>query len=451
MSLRSHRTLGPAFSFVAARSVSSPSVPAAFAPLDWWSDPTTYVSLDSTLQVATALNGVTAGSCAHSFFNRSSGKYYVELRLTNIVVGPIGVGLAGGSFTFGSGYVGGTSDSIACYSNAGIYINNSPSYSVATTPTNGDYICIAVDTDNARAWFRVNVGTWNNSGTANPATNTGGIDISGLGSLVFVVCDFEAGCDGSIITSNFYAATQSSLGSGAAPVGFLDWANWTGVTSGLVHHYALDEPSVISTTIKDRQSGGLDGTASGSGVSSAQGPGGRAGGARQFSSDVITFAGVLLNNLNGSHSVSAWIYSPDVASFGPDGTPQCFINMSDLSSLKVCLQNAASANPDQLVLGNSASGAPGGNTAASLFISNTWTHVAWTFPNAGTSTDVIFYVNGVAVSMTTGTGTTSSTTNAFGGKSTGSGRVQSGSRLARVLVYSRVLTSAEVYKNFLAR
>jgi hypothetical protein len=38
-------------------------------------------------------------------------------------------------------------------------------------------MCIAVDLDNAKIWFRVGAGNWNNNGSANPATNVGGIDL----------------------------------------------------------------------------------------------------------------------------------------------------------------------------------------------------------------------------------------------------------------------------------
>lgn len=44
----------------------------------------------------------------------------------------------------------------------------------------GDICCIAVDLDNSRVWVRKNNGNWNASGAANPATNTGGTDISAV-------------------------------------------------------------------------------------------------------------------------------------------------------------------------------------------------------------------------------------------------------------------------------
>jgi hypothetical protein len=54
--------------------------------------------------------------------------------------------------------------------------------------TTGDIICFAVDGNNNTLWVRVNNGNWNNNGTANPATNTGGIACSTIfafGSIYF--------------------------------------------------------------------------------------------------------------------------------------------------------------------------------------------------------------------------------------------------------------------------
>jgi hypothetical protein len=44
----------------------------------------------------------------------------------------------------------------------------------------GSTICSAIDLDTRKAWFRLNGGQWNGSGTADPATGAGGIDVSAL-------------------------------------------------------------------------------------------------------------------------------------------------------------------------------------------------------------------------------------------------------------------------------
>jgi hypothetical protein len=77
----------------------------------------------------------------------------------------------------------------------------------------GNVIGIATDLDNREIWFRVAPsGNWNNSGTADPATNTGGITIP-AGTMV-PFCTFNA----SPIT--FAANFGASSFTGAVPSGF---------------------------------------------------------------------------------------------------------------------------------------------------------------------------------------------------------------------------------------
>ena len=54
------------------------------------------------------------------------------------------------------------------------------SYTVASIQgwASGNTLCCAVDLDARLIWFRTNGGNWNNSGTADPATGTGGIDLN---------------------------------------------------------------------------------------------------------------------------------------------------------------------------------------------------------------------------------------------------------------------------------
>jgi hypothetical protein len=93
----------------------------------------------------------------------------------------------------------------------------------AATDADGDVVCIAIDLDNAKIWVRINGGNWNNSGTANPATSTGGFTYTGIsGAAVFPtiavngagisngpVCDLQDG-----VTTAF---------SQTAPAGFSVW------------------------------------------------------------------------------------------------------------------------------------------------------------------------------------------------------------------------------------
>jgi hypothetical protein len=66
------------------------------------------------------------------------------------------------------------------YPAGSIYFNGVSQGGGVGAPGSGGIYCLAIDLVNARAWVRLNNGIWNNSGTANPATNVGGINISGL-------------------------------------------------------------------------------------------------------------------------------------------------------------------------------------------------------------------------------------------------------------------------------
>ena len=90
----------------------------------------------------------------------------------------------------------------------------------------GNVIGVAIDLDNRKIWFRVAPsGNWNNSGTANPATNTGGI-VHPTGTMVpFCTFGGVSGTAGTTFTANFGATAFS----GAAPPGFT--TGWTDPSS----------------------------------------------------------------------------------------------------------------------------------------------------------------------------------------------------------------------------
>jgi len=115
----------------------------------------------------------------------NSGKWYFECTCNNqsssnaplVGVGPRVSGTA--NTPGGNTYPGGSSNSGVGMSQLGTvyYLSNS----IATgypTFTTGSVISVAIDYGNAKIWFRVNGGNWNGSGTADPATNTGGLSIS---------------------------------------------------------------------------------------------------------------------------------------------------------------------------------------------------------------------------------------------------------------------------------
>jgi hypothetical protein len=85
----------------------------------------------------------------------------------------------------------------------------------------GDSVQIAVDLDNRKIWFRTPSGQWNASGTADPATNTGGIALpTGLstGAVFPAVSAFNTS-PADTVTLVF----DPNLFIGSVPTGFGTW------------------------------------------------------------------------------------------------------------------------------------------------------------------------------------------------------------------------------------
>jgi hypothetical protein len=122
-----------------------------------------------------------------------SGKLYFEVTCvsagTAVYVG-IGNVLASNA---SAQYVGISTNSYGYYSSNGVY-TGAANQSAIGSYTTGDVICVAVDIANKKVWFRKNGGNWDNNGTHNPATNTGGFDLTTLlaanGSIFPMVTTF---------------------------------------------------------------------------------------------------------------------------------------------------------------------------------------------------------------------------------------------------------------------
>jgi hypothetical protein len=128
----------------------------------------------------------------------------------------IGLGLSTAAFNTSGGTGQAQVMSTAIWVNGGI---SSSFPSIA----NGDVIGIAVDLTAQLVWFRIcPSGTWNGSGTANPATGVGGISISSISTgLLFPMYTVGASV-GNNVTANFGASAFS----GALPSGFT--SGWLG-------------------------------------------------------------------------------------------------------------------------------------------------------------------------------------------------------------------------------
>ncbi|MEJ2435467.1 MAG: hypothetical protein P8Y53_20805, partial [Pseudolabrys sp.] len=115
-------------------------------------------------------------------------------------------------------------------------------------------MCCAVDLDNRRIWFRKNNGYWNYSSTADPATNSGGFDISaimGLGVWPFVT----SGVNGAACTFNF----GDSAFAQAVPSGFTPgWPVNDGIQLDLNHRYSYGTASSVNPNAYSTDDGDVD-------------------------------------------------------------------------------------------------------------------------------------------------------------------------------------------------
>jgi hypothetical protein len=99
--------------------------------------------------------------------------------------GALGLLLSNKSFTSW----GGDTDSFGVMCDGEIWLEGVSQGDLGGDIGVGGRLCMAVDRANNLVWVRHNNGNWNNNGSANPATGTGGISISGLpaGDLFFAL------------------------------------------------------------------------------------------------------------------------------------------------------------------------------------------------------------------------------------------------------------------------
>lgn len=177
------------------------------------------ITLSGGNLVAACNSTNTNGNVVRSVASHSSGKYYAEFTLGTVVtVGGMGFGLINASQSVTAQYLGDTgNNSIGAYGQGTVFRNNSNVGTFSAGCISGDVICMAVDLTNQSIWWRKNGGNWNNSGVADPATNTGGLSITLLAAPLFAAVDLETNTESG--TANFGATAYAQT----APSGFGNW------------------------------------------------------------------------------------------------------------------------------------------------------------------------------------------------------------------------------------
>jgi hypothetical protein len=151
----------------------------------WGSNHNAHVTLSGSNLIATAgTDGV--DQPVYGSIGVDAGKYYWELILNHSGNG--GGGIGSSSAPIGDGeYLGGPANAVGWYDTGQVVNNGATVGTWATFGTGVVRLCFALDMANLKLWGRVGTaGNWNNAaiGSQNPATNTGGLDISAMSSLL---------------------------------------------------------------------------------------------------------------------------------------------------------------------------------------------------------------------------------------------------------------------------
>lgn len=170
--------------------------------------------------VVTYTAGGSSYPTARSIASHAIGKYYAEFTLTSEGLGNAAhftVGFVNGSFVGAN--LGADLNSGGIYGTATqLFINNVGS---GTTPTFSatKVVGMAFDAGANLIWFRVNGGSWNAGGAADPATGTGGISTSSVTGPFFAAVGIATTAVGGMFTANFGGTAYGT----ATPSGYGNW------------------------------------------------------------------------------------------------------------------------------------------------------------------------------------------------------------------------------------
>lgn len=159
---------------------------------------------------------VIAASLVRSIANHSSGKFYFEMKFLNIVdTTKVGIGVDNNVESVDSS--GGQSGSILWKPSGVVDYNGNSSVYLTASYAVGDDLDVAVDLTNGLAFFRVNGGNWNLSGSADPVTGVGGFSISAVSGSAYAFAQLESINDN--ISANFAGPFTDTIPGGT-------YTNW---------------------------------------------------------------------------------------------------------------------------------------------------------------------------------------------------------------------------------
>lgn len=143
-----------------------------------------HIVLSNLNLTATKTTGGVQWEMSRSTYGPAAGKYYFEATFDEFSGSFVGVGLGDSTASVGNFY-GVNEHGIIMINNGEVYANGALITTLASA-TEGQVVGIAFDIDAELVWFRTEAGNWNNSGTADPTTGTGGIAFGTLmGGVTF--------------------------------------------------------------------------------------------------------------------------------------------------------------------------------------------------------------------------------------------------------------------------
>jgi hypothetical protein len=179
---------------------------------------------DKSVGITLSGGDLTAKETATTFLNNNvraahsqlTGKYYWEYTCTTFTHANAAIGFTSNATDLNSTLLSGTTNTCVLSKAGAIWVNGANIGGIAFgTVANGTVVGIAIDLTAKLVWFRLGAsGQWNMSGTANPATGTGGVSVSAITVAVFPVISVRT------LNDQIIANFGDTAFTGAVPSGF---------------------------------------------------------------------------------------------------------------------------------------------------------------------------------------------------------------------------------------
>jgi len=217
----------------------------------WSTSDLTGITLSGSNLTATVNNNASGGIRSASL--QASGKQYWEYTATSFTGANSGVGVANSSALLSVMPTSPTNACLAYQPSGAIWLNNANTGSSIGAISSGSVVGVALDMTGRLIWFRIAPsGNWNGSGTANPATGTGGISVSSIFGAQSAYAAFGSSTatgNGNAATANFGdAAFTGAVPSGFA-AGFSVVPTTANVTQALAEHWLTTNPDAQITQV----------------------------------------------------------------------------------------------------------------------------------------------------------------------------------------------------------